>query len=431
MTDQERAHENRSNTGYFFGVTSEIWTIFAIRTINSFGYSATLPFLGVYLLKVRGVPLGEIGMVYLATGVLGFSSQILSGRLSDSLGPKKVMLLGYTSSVLFSLLIGFLISVDASVFSFFFIYPVFSLCRGISQPATASIIASQKTTSEIRTGFSFLNIAGNLGFAAGPALSGIIIDLSGYSTAFILSAAAAGAAGVIAEIWIRSDKGEKTVEMNSENSVHVNRWLSWKRERNIILFLLLTFSLFVCIGYEITPLSLYVSSVFGLSNTLIGYLFATNGLVIVLLQLPITRLVEKYSNSFLLLPLIFSAGLAATSFLIAGLSKGSFLEWELFMFVITLAEITLTVPSQSIIAFFSVTGNRGTYQGYYSATSNAGKSLASFVGPTSLAIFSFYPQLSWFAVGVLAAVAGIALAALSPSIQKDYESRKWKETESI
>jgi predicted MFS family arabinose efflux permease len=423
----------------FFGVPELIWTLFSIRTINSLGFSATLPFLGVYLLVVRTVPLSEIGLIYLATGILRFASQILSGRLTDVIGPKKVMLLGYLCSLISSLILGFLIFLCAEVFVFFIIYPLFALFRGISQPATSAIIASQDVR-RVRTGFSFLNIGGNLGFGIGPAIAGIIIDSSGYSTAFYLSAAAAGIAALIALFKIEGGQlftpdNQKVVAASSsarQNKLSAKNnnsgWLSWKNDQNLIVLLGLILCMFICIGYEITPMSLYVASIAGFSNTLIGYLFATNGFTIVILQLPITRLIEK-SQAKLLVPLVFSAGLATASFVLALFAR-TFLDWEFFMLVITLAEIMLTVPAQSVIAFFSKAETRGAYQGYYSSVSNSGRSLASFIGPTSLAFFAFDPSLTWAAIGILSLATGIGFAMLSPKIQKDYEALQRRLTSS-
>ncbi len=407
-----RDSEGRDST--FFGVSKQTWLVFTIYTINSFGFSATLPFLGVYLLDVRDVPLGEIGIVYLATGILSIASQILSGRVSDSLGSKKVMLLGYMSSLASSLLLGYLVFSNATVLAFFVLYPVFSLFRGISQPAISAIVASQNRT-EVRTGFSFLNIGGNLGFAIGPALAGVIIQATNYSTVFLLSAASTTVAALITVIWI---EGGKTAA-SSGRELAINRWLSWTKDKSLILLLLLIFCMFLCIGYEITPMSLYVANFFSFSDAQIGYLFATNGLLIVIFQLPVTRLIEKSRR--ILLPLVISTCFALASFLIAGFSQ-TFLQWEVFMAVITFGEITLTVPSQSVIAYFSRAGNRGTYQGYYSAVSNAGRSLASFWGPLTFAIFSFDPRYSWFLIAGLALVTGLGLIALSPLIQKEYEA---------
>ena len=404
-----------TSSSEYFGVPKETWVIFSIRTINSLGFSATVPFLGVYLLTTRGVSFTEIGLVYLVTGILGIGSQVIGGRLTDSIGPKKVMLSGYTASIISSVLLGYLVLSDANVYAFFILYPIFSLMRGISQPATASIIAGQKA-SQIRTGFSFLNIGGNLGFAIGPALAGPIIDATGFATAFVLSASAASAAGIITILAIEGGRRYKSLQQEAGKSV--KRWLSWEKDRNVVLFLLVVFAMFLCIGYEITPLALYVAGVYHFTNTEIGYLFATNGMLIVLLQLPLTKLMER--SRLLLLPLIFSSGFATLAFVIAGFAS-TFAEWELFMGVITLAEISLSVPSQTVFAFFSRAGNRGTYQGYYSAFSNAGRSLSSFIGPSTFTLFAFYPALSWFGIGAFSLCVGIAIFFLSPRLQADYE----------
>jgi MFS family permease len=408
------AKDSKGLESRFFGVSKMTWLVFTISTINSFGFSATMPFLGVYLLDVRDVPLGEIGIVYLATGVLGIASLILSGRITDSLGPKKVMLLGFMSSLASSLFLGYMVFSNANVLAFFFLYPVFSMFRGISQPAISAIVASQKRT-EVRTGFSFLNIGGNLGFAIGPALAGVIIQATNYSTVFLLSAGSSVVATLITLIWVEGGK----LQGGSSRSVAINRWLKWSMDRSLILLLLLVFCMYLCIGYEITPMSLYVANIFSFSDAQLGYLFATNGLLIVIFQLPITRMIGKSRR--ILLPLVISSGFALASFLIAGFSQ-TFLQWEIFMVVITFGEITLTVPSQSVIAFFSRVGNRGTYQGYYSAVSNAGMSIASFVGPLSFSIFAFDPRFSWFSIAGLALATGLGLLALSPAIQTEYEA---------
>jgi MFS family permease len=140
----------------------------------------------------------------------------------------------------------------------------------------------------------------------------------------------------------------------------------------------------------------------------------------VILQIPLTRLTERPKR--ILLPVVLSSAFAVVSFLIATVAR-TFLQWEMFMITITLAEILLTVPSQSVVAFFSRAGNRGTYQGYYSAVSNAGRSLASFIGPTSFAFFAFDPPLSWVTVAIFALATGIGLAIFSPSIQRDFEKQ--------
>ncbi len=57
-------------------------TTFVLRTVNSLGWSATMPFFAIYLDVVRRLALGSIGVVYLASGFATFLSQIF-GRAFD------------------------------------------------------------------------------------------------------------------------------------------------------------------------------------------------------------------------------------------------------------------------------------------------------------------------------------------------------------
>lgn len=410
---QEGAHRMWILSRYGLeGLSRESWVLFAIRTLNSFGFSMAMPFFGIYLLETRGVSLAATGVVYFAAGVLNLGSQLIGGRLTDAIGPKKVMLAGYATSIVTSSALGLMVLAGASPFLFFVAYPLFSFLRGFSNPATGSIIAEQPT-SQLRPGYNLLTIGGNLGFAIGPAVGGPITDLFGYSTVFFLSAVIVVPVIVLTLLLIRGG-----VRHRKDADGAAKRNLTWAKDRNMILFLVLTGCLYICVGYEITPLSLYVADFLSFTNTQIGYLFATNGLVIVLLQLPVIGLFQRSKS--IVLPLLISPLLIAASYLMAGLSTG-FLEYEGVMVVLTLGEILLTVPSQTVVALFSRAGNRGTYQGYYYAAANSGRSLASAIGPASFQALVFAPALGWYAIAAFTISVFLGFTLLGPRVQRDYE----------
>ena len=394
------------------GLERESWVLFAIRTMNSVGFSMSMPFFGIYLLEVRQVNLASTGLVYFAAGVLGLGSQLVGGRLTDAVGPKKVMLVGYFTSIATSVALGLMVLENSSLSLFFVAYPAFSFLRGFSNPATGSIIASQPV-NKMRPGYNLLTIGGNLGFAIGPAIGGPIADVLGYSAVFFLSAAAV--VPVIALTIVLIQGG---LRRQPAREGEVKRTLSWKEDRNFVSFLVLTACLYVSVGYEITPMSLYVADFLNLSKTEIGYLFATNGLVIVLLPLPWISLASRAKPR--ILPLLVSPLLLATSFVMAGISTG-FWEFEGVMAVLTLGEILLTVPSQVIVALFSKSGNRGTYQGYFYAASNMGRATASAVGPSSFELLGFEPSLGWFAIAAFTMAVFVGMLVVGPRDQGDYE----------
>jgi MFS family permease len=372
-----------------------------------------MPFLAVYLESVRGVSLATIGVVYLVAGLLSLGSQLVGGRLTDSIGPKRVMLVGYAFSVLSALFLSYLIGTSADTSLILIAYPIFNFLRGLSQPAASAIVANGEIKN-LKTGLSLLSIAGNLGFAIGPALGGVLAQTINYSSVFLFSAAVPAVTSLITAVYVRG--GLLTAD-EGEGARRSSTMLHWRSDRNLIFFLLLTMCGYVAIGYEIVPISVYVQSFLNFSPEEIGYLFATNGLVIVLLQLPLSSLFFRAKR--LVYPLVGSCFFAGLSFVMAGLST-NFLQFEGVMVVLTVGEIFMTVPSQAVVTLFSGARSRGTFQGYYSAASFGGRSLSPLVGLYSFQFFSVEPQLGWYAAAGFSLVLGLGFYFLAEPLQRDY-----------
>ncbi len=374
-----------------------------------------MPFLAVYLSSVRGVSGATIGAVYLVAGLLSLGSQLIGGRLTDSVGPKRVMLIGFSFSIVSALVLSYLIGTDADTSLILLAYPIFNFLRGISQPAASAIVANSEIKN-LRTGLSLLSIGGNLGFAIGPALGGVLAQSFDYSSVFLFSAAVPAVTTVITVLFV---SGGLLSGIGGAGLGRTTTTLHWRTDRSLILFLFLTMLGYVAIGYEIVPISVYVQNVYNFSDQEIGYLFATNGLVIVLLQLPLSSLFFRAKR--LVYPLIASCVFAALSFFLAGLSS-SFLQFEGVMVILTLGEIFMTVPSQAVVTLFSGVRVRGTFQGYFAAASLGGRSLSPLIGLYSFEVFSGYPQLGWYAIGGFTLVLAMGYYLLVEPLQRDYAS---------
>ena len=395
-------------------VSRDTWAVFAIVTLNSVGWSATMPFLAVYLSAVRGVPLATIGVVYLVAGVLSLGSQLIGGRMTDSMGPRRIMLIGFAFSVASALVLSYLIGTDADITLILLTYPLFNFLRGLSQPASSAIVANTEIRN-LKTGLSLLSIAGNLGFAIGPALGGVLAQTFNYSSVFLLSAAVPAVTSLLTMLYVRG--GQLTGY--EEDTERRSAALSWRRDRNLVIFLFLVMGGYLAIGYEIVPISVYVQNFLDFSSEQIGYLFATNGLVIVLLQLPLSSLFFRAKK--LAYPLIGGCVFAGLSFVMAGFSS-TFLEFEGVMVVLTLGEIFTTVPAQTVFTVFSGVRTRGTFQGYAAAASLGGRSLSPLVGLWTFEVFSALPSLGWYAAAAFAALLGVGFYIIAEPLQRDFRS---------
>ena len=118
--------------------------------------------------------------------------------------------------------------------------------------------------------------------------------------------------------------------MIEKKEVSMHRWLSWKKEKASSL-----------LGVDLRNVRVHRLR----NNSSIPLCFLSVRIVKYMDRLPLCdqrprdsdpaapdhEARGKVLNTFLLLPIIFSAVLAAVSFLIAELSTGAFLDWELFM----------------------------------------------------------------------------------------------------
>lgn len=382
---------------------SEINLLFVIQTVNNAGFSASLPFIAIYLLKVRQVAVSEVGIIYLLSGIL-VVGQILSGRLTDSFGARKLILAELAASVLASAALIVLVLSRASVILFFVLYPVLSFVNSASQLTMSTIVANHKRSDRPRE-FALLYTGSNIGFTIGPAMGGLIVTYYGYAALFLSQLSCSLLAFVIclSRLYVSTgiEQEQKEVEKDS---------IKQKLPSSVILFFLLVFASWFLIGYAIIPLSIYASNFLGMSNLLLGYLVATNGLLIVILQLPFSRMMNTHNR--IILSLALAGALQACGYFLMS-SLRTFAGLEAVMVVLTLGELLIAVPSQFVTTLYSGGGKSGTFQGYFSAISRAGIYLADFVGPFLLGFFFSSPQVSWYIVSGISILTGVGFVLLS------------------
>ncbi|MDG6922404.1 MAG: MFS transporter [Nitrososphaerota archaeon] len=270
-------------------ITGDIWFTFFLRVVGSTGWSATMPFFGVYLSVSRGIPLSTVGATYLVSALLSFVSQLIGGRLVDSFGSKRVMRAGYIAATLTAGITAYLITKNVSGLLLILLYPIFNFAGGVSQPAVSTLLATS-SAKDLRTGFSMQNIGANLGFAIGPAIGGVLSEYIGYGEVFLVSSITSLVALTTTVYWFRRRNIQEGLRSAERRESSESRYrLGWPTNRNLILLLIAIFCSFLSLGYEITPMSLYAANFLKIPNSLLGLLFATNGIVIVITKLPMMR----------------------------------------------------------------------------------------------------------------------------------------------
>ena len=163
----------------FKGFTREIWILAIITFINRAG-TMVLPFLSKYLKENLHFSYSQVGWIMVCFGFGSMLGSWLGGKLSDKIGFYKIMIFSLFTSGIGFLFLQYVTSFVGLCIGMFSIMVIADMFR----PAMfVSLGAYAKPENRTRA-LTLVRIAVNLGFAAGPALGGLIIMSIGYRGLF-------------------------------------------------------------------------------------------------------------------------------------------------------------------------------------------------------------------------------------------------------
>jgi predicted MFS family arabinose efflux permease len=368
------------------GVSRNVKLVTLGWVFMSTGWSATMPFMAIYLVTVRSVPYYVVGGVFLATGLLGLLSQVIAGFLADWTGPRRSMLAGNLVAAVSTFVLAFMIAVQFAAGFIILFYLAFSFLRGLSQPASSALIADDK--GDLLTNFSLLNMAINFGFAIGPAAGGFLINFTGYAYLFVLSGVLA-----LATFFV-------TLPVTEAGYFKAKARENPRPDTATFLYLVLTFMGFLVIGQDVQPFSLYASVFAGLSDATIGVIFSFSGLLIVVLQLGVVGFIRRRGP----FPLVAGSLLVGAVGYFLTAQSNEIYSLFLSMGVITIAEVLFVVPTQVWVTYRSPDTRKGAFQGYFSAVRFTGRSVAAWLGTTALGAYSSDPAYAWYLIVTISLV---------------------------
>lgn len=400
--------------------SNEKLAIFSSITLIYTGFSAAYLFISLFLLQVKNAPLPEIGVIYLATGAIDILVQMMGGRLSDRLGTKTVMSLGLAGSAVIYLFFILLVLTDGPVLFYLLSFPILGLFSGLFQLALSSYV-SDSAADEMAGGLSQLYVGVNLGFTIGPITGGFVISYFGYSYVFLLGLLSTIIALLVIVVGVRINPryAERAQGMPQKRGEHV------LKQRGILPLLMLVFISWFAISYQAVPLSIFESKFLVLTSIEIGIVMSTNGFLITIFQVPISRMIGVERNGRLV-PVAIGSLIMAAGYVIISVSH-TFVPMIAAIGITTLGEMMIAVPTQVVITLFSRSYNRGQVQGYYFAFSHGGASFSSFAGLFLFSIFINTIQFAWYVVIALSLLSAVAYYFLSPTMVREYRISREQE----
>jgi MFS family permease len=278
---------------------------FAGVALSALGSGLTLPFLFVYLSRVRDIPTATVGLVLAGMGLVGLLTTPLCGSLVDRFGPRPVLVFAVALEALGTALL----SQVGSVRGAFLVTGIIALGHAWMWPAGNSMIP-RMVAPELREhvfGLNFMLM--NAGLGVGGLVSSLVVDTDRPGTFEVLylldSLTFLGFAAIVLSLPRTTGRAPApdTLTLGGWGEVLVDRTL---RRFVLTMLLLLTF------GYAQmeSGFAAYVVEVARLPEWVLGPAFAANTAAIVAGQLVALRVIQGRRRSRVLATVGLTWGLA-------------------------------------------------------------------------------------------------------------------------
>jgi MFS family permease len=389
-----------------------VWLVQTGGVVNALGNGIVFPFIVIYLHNVRGISFAEAGLALSAGAVAALAAGFAAGAIVDRVGGRNTLLLGLLlQAVSFALFP--LIRTPWQAVALLALEGAGTACFWPGQSTLLSRLTPPERTP---AAFALQRISMNLGLGMGGVVGGLIATTShpeSFTVLFLLDAAT-----YLVFIAVLATVHEpRAAESEHEPTAEAIGYRAVLRDRNFLWLLGLNV-LFVAVGYEVFALlPPFAKNYAGVSERWVGTMWLANTLLIVLIQLPVSKALEgrRRMRALALMSLLFAA--AALIVLGGGIWLTGTAAAVVFVgatLVFGLGEV-LQGPTQApLVADLAPDHLRGRYFALGSMSWSAGSILGPAIGGPLL---GWHPLAVWplaAAISVFAALGCLALERRLP-----------------
>ena len=353
--------------GSFANIQRNVWILSIAMFINRSG-SMVLLFTSLYLTKDLHFTIAEAGLTLSFYGIGSVLGSYAGGWLTDRKNFFDIMFFSLIASGLILLLL----LIATTPFAISLIIFCYAFAADIFRPANSKAIAAYSTPENRTRSVSLVRLATNLGFSIGPAVGGFIALYLGYKWLFVIDACSGFLAASMLWMYLprvtdESKKIDSAVLGDSSSSAY--------RDLPYLVFIVLVAFFGICFFQLFASMPQYFSQECHYNEDRIGLLMALNGLLVVIIEMPLVAALEKNKKIFSFI--IAGVLCLPVSFAILHFGKGMMIWAVVYTLFITMSEI-LAMP---LMMNYSLSRPAKERQGQYSALYSISYGLANIFAP--------------------------------------------------
>jgi len=363
--------------------------------ISTIGSSMIWPFLLIYVKNQVNLPLSSITFLTSVNAVTGLFSALLAGPITDRLGRKWILVFSLAGNGLV-----YLFYSQASTL------PAFALLMALSgifnpmyRVSSDAMVADLIPPDQRADAYALVRLSHNAGIAIGPSLGGLITVIS-YSIAFFIAAGGMIAYGIL--LILLATETLPTVHTSAQSyRATFAGYLQVLKDRPFLSYIF-TFVLVQMSGVLMwVLLPVHAHDHFNIPENQYGLLPTTNALMVVLLQIFVTKITRRFPAlpMMALGSLLYAIGVGSVAL---GKSLSAF--W-VSMVVMTIGELILMPTASTYVARLAPPDMRGRYMSISGLTWNVSYGTAPVLGGYLSERIS--PSATWIgglATGLIAAL---------------------------
>lgn len=379
------------------GLPREFWWLWTSTLVNRLG-SFVATFMVLWITLDLGGSAFYAGVVVSLHGLGGVLSSLGGGVMADRIGRRPTMLAAQLATAASVAVLAFMrdpVAIAAVAF-------VVGMASNASRPAVQAMMADIVPAEDRVRAFSLNYWAINLGFAVSSTAAGFVAEVS-YRAGFLVEAGMTLVCAVV--VFLKVPESRPTATEAASGPAGSVRLGTVLRDRRFMSLVGLSFLVALIFQQGFVGLPVAMGSA-GFTPADYGLAIALNGVLIVALQIPVTRFIQHRDPRRLLVvsSLLAGYGFGLTAF------AGSVGVFALTVCVWTLAEIVNAPTQTGLVVRLSPAQGRGRYQGMYTMS----WSVAALVAPlvSGFVIDRFGADWLWGLCALVGTAAGLGYGAL-------------------
>jgi MFS family permease len=354
--------------------------ILCLGTLLNRAGSFVMLFLTIYVTQQLGASARFASFCVSAFGVGSILSSLIGGQLADQIGRRRTLLLALFGGA--AALVG--LSLVRTPWVFMSVLFLFALVMEMYRPAAAAMVGDVTTPAQRPHAYGLMFLSINLGFSFAPPIGGALAERS-FQWLFWGDAITTALYGMVIWLFIRESVPHGRDDSATAGVPEADLGTALRHiagNRTFLAFTLCHLITLVVFMQGFTTLPLHVTNM-GFTTEQFGQIICVNGILIVLLQVPLTHLLRHFNRAWLLLAgeILLATGFGLT--VLAGSASaliGTIALW-------TLGEILQAPYKQTIVSELAPPELRGRYMGVFNLAFAVSLTIAPPVGAEVLRRF--------------------------------------------